>query len=130
MGSLPEALAVLYQKKDLGEIFVIGGHSLYLECLTTCKENCKLIIGTRINAEFKEADVFMPAIDSAEWAPLFVSETQSEKGLTFDFLIHGNRSLMRTEPEKVAPTRLMEWYKPHAEMQYLNCIREIIATGV
>lgn len=36
---------------------------------------------------------------------------------------------MREHPE-LLPTRLMQMYPKHSEMQYLECIRDVIKTGV
>ena len=49
-------------------------------------------------------------------------------GITFDYLVSANHKLIGESPELV-PTRLMEWYPKHPEMQYLECIKEVIASG-
>jgi len=90
--------------------------------------HCKLVIGTRINRDY-ESDVFMPAFED-RFEPLFVSQTYSMPAdrITFDHTFFGNRDLMSERPELI-PTRLMELYPRHAEMQYLDIIRDVMANG-
>ena len=89
---------------------------------------CKLIIATRINKEY-DSDVFMPAFED-RFDPLYVTQTRSQPkdGITFDHVFYGNRELLSQFPQLI-PTKLMEMYPPHAEMQYLECIREVMQTG-
>ena len=114
---------------NVAEVFVIGGSALYEEALSDEMSHlCKLIIGTRINKEF-EADVFMPAFEN-KFEPLFISQTYSQPAqqLTFDYVFYGNKDLLVERPELI-PTKLMEMYPRHAEMQYLDLIREVMETG-
>jgi dihydrofolate reductase len=73
--SIPNVFEYVEGQEDIGEVFVIGGSSIFDECLTTYKEKCKLVFTTRINKNFPEADVFMPTLPESDWAPVFVSET-------------------------------------------------------
>ena len=43
-------------------------------------------------------------------------------------MFYGNKELLKVHPELV-PTRAMALYPKHPEMQYLECIRDISATG-
>lgn len=122
--SLEDALASLSVNPKVNEIFIIGGAQIYEEALK--HEACKLVILTRIGKAF-EADTFMPRIEET-YTRLHVSRTYQHKDITYDFLFLGNRKLLSTKPELV-PTRLMERYPCHAEMQYLEIIKDIIETG-
>lgn len=77
--SLDAVFAFIDGHDDLfGEVYVIGGGAIYEECLTKYKDQCKLVIGTRINQDFEEADTFMPSpslSESKDFAPIFTSET-------------------------------------------------------
>lgn len=108
---------------------MIGGSSLYEKALTDYLHLCKLVINTRINKDF-EADVMMPEVPKDKFRPVFISQTYSQikDGITFDFMVQANAELMKANPE-LLPTRMMQWYPRHPEMQYLDCIREVIKTG-
>lgn len=69
----------------------------------------------------------MPDI-GASFEKLFVSKTEAEKDITFDFVILGNKELIRNEPE-LLPTRLLQEWIPHEEYQYLKIIRDCIDQG-
>ena len=112
----------------MNEIFVIGGSSLYTAAMTTHKDNCKLIIATRVNKKF-ECDVNVPDLEkSRDFEPLHVSQTESQDDITFDYCFFGNGELLAKRPDLI-PTSLMEKYPKHQEMQYLEIIDEIIQTG-
>ena len=114
--SLGASMEAVSSMEDVAEVFVIGGQSLYEESLSDAMVNqCKLVIGTRINRDF-EADVFMPEFED-RFEPLFVSQTFSQPAdqITFDYTFFGNRDLMAERPE-LLPTRLMELYPRHPEM--------------
>ena len=127
--SLGESLDAVSQMDNVAEVFVVGGQSLFEEALSDeMRHLCKLVVGTRINREF-ESDVFMPEFED-RFAPLFVSQTYSQPAdkITFDYRIYGNRELLAERPDLV-PTKLMELYPRHPEMQYLDIIREVMNTG-
>ena len=122
------ALEQLSANPKVNEIFVIGGSTIYDLALTKHSDLCKLIILTRINKDFA-ADVFMPKIDeSSTFTKLHISKTYSHKDITYDHVFLGNRSMMEHKPELI-PSRLMAKYPKHAEMQYLEIIKEIIESG-
>jgi len=58
--TLTEALDMVDRNE---EVFVIGGAEIYKESIDTAD---KLYI-THVDAEFKDADTFFPAIDSEKW---------------------------------------------------------------
>ena len=88
------ALTTLSGNQNVNEIFVIGGSSLYTAAMTTHKQNCKLIIATRINKKF-ECDVTVPDLEkSRDFEPLQVSQTQSQDDITFDYCFFGNGELL------------------------------------
>lgn len=72
----------------------------------------------------------MPKLNQQHFSVVFVSQTYSQikDGLTFDYHVSANKELIRQNPE-LLPTRLMSWYPKHPEMQYLECIREVMAKG-
>lgn len=131
---LSVALASLAANPRVNEIFVIGGASVYEQALKQYGDQCKLVILTRINKAFPEADTFMPRIpcdDETEGAPftkLYISQTYSHKDITYDYCFLGNRKLLQQRTDLI-PTRLMEKYPKHPEMQYLEIIKDIIETG-
>lgn len=72
----------------------------------------------------------MPEIPSDKFSPVFISQTfnQIKDGITFDYYVAANNKLMQANPE-LLPTRLMKMYTKHPEMQYLECIRDVIKSG-
>ena len=127
--SLDAALEMCDNFDSVGEVFVVGGEGIFKEALSdTYRDNCKLVIGTRINRDY-EADVFMPEFED-KFDPLFISQTYSQPAdkITFDYCIHGNRKLLSQRPDLV-PTKLMEMYPRHPEMQYLEIIKEVMESG-
>jgi dihydrofolate reductase / thymidylate synthase len=115
----------------ISEVFIIGGASVYEQSLKQFNEHCKLVIMTRINKAF-EADTFMPKIaceeEGGNFTRIHISKTYQYKEITYDFCFMGNKKLLQTKPELI-PTRLMEKYPKHPEMQYLEIIKDIIETG-
>lgn len=115
--------------QNIGEIYVVGGQGVFEKCLTEYQHLCKLVITTRINKDY-EADVYMPELPKDRFSPIFVSQTYSQiqDGITFDYCVQANNDIMRSNPE-LLPTRLMQMYPKHPEMQYLECIRDVILNG-
>ena len=115
----------------MNEIFVIGGATVYEQALKEFGEHCKLIILTRINKAY-EVDTFMPKFACEEeggaFTKIHISKSYSHQDITYDYCFVGNRKLLERRPELV-PTRLMEKYPKHPEMQYLEIIKDIIETG-
>lgn len=113
-----DALVQLSADPGVAEIFVIGGSSLYEASMTTHMQYCKLVIATRINKLF-ECDTFTLNLENQEenqhFAPLSISETYSDKDVTFDFCVFGNTGLLAQRPELI-PQKLMSKYPKHPEM--------------
>jgi len=132
MSGFEEALAMLSADSGIGEIFVIGGSSLYEASMTSLKDYCKLIITTRINKKF-ECDVNIMNLENSQenptFAPLSISETYSQADVTFDYCVFGNTDLLSRRPELV-PQKLMSKHPKHAEMQYLEIIDDVIQNGL
>ena len=59
---------------------------------------------------------------------IHVSETYSQKDITFDYIFFGNGDLLAQRPELV-PTNLISKYPKHAEFQYLEIIDDVIKNG-
>lgn len=126
------ALLSVSKNPKVGEVFIIGGASVYEQALKQFNDHCKLVILTRINKAF-EADTFMPKIlcdneEGAQFTRIHISKTYQHKDITYDFCFIGNKKLLSSKPELI-PTRLMEKYPKHPEMQYLEIIKDIIETG-
>jgi len=128
-----QAMHALSANPKINEIFIIGGNSLYETALKQMGEHCKLVILTRIGKTF-EADTFFPRLTTDDtdatsiFTKLHVSRTYSHKDITFDYCFIGNKKLLSQKPELI-PTRLLEKYPRHPEMQYLEIIKDIIETG-
>jgi len=127
-----KALESLSSDEGVGEIFVIGGTSLFDMSYgknAEFKNHCKLIMATRINKEF-ECDVFSRDLekDNSDFPPIHVSQTYSQGDITFDYCLFGNAELLSARPELV-PTRLIEKFPKHPELQYLEIIDDVIKTG-
>jgi dihydrofolate reductase/thymidylate synthase len=118
-------------------IFVIGGAAAYAEALAPASEPasaaaprvvCDTIYVTRVLRDF-ECDAFVPLVDEAAFALVALRPRQSENGVDFQFATFRNRALhglarsVRPSGAGAPPAR-------HEEHQYLDAIRDIIATGL
>lgn len=84
--SLPDALEGVSQLRNKGQVWVIGGQSIYEEALRL--PQCKKIYLTRIDKEF-ECDTFFPEIDEEIYKPLQVpDEDQEEDGIKYKFTVY------------------------------------------
>lgn len=74
----------------------------------------------------------MPKIASDEdggaFTKIHISKTYQYQDLTYDYCFMGNKKLLERKPELI-PSRLLEKYPKHPEMQYLEIIKDIIETG-
>lgn len=71
-------------------IYVIGGETVYRALLPYCKT----AYVTKVDAEFKDADAFMPNLDDLpEWEIESIGEEITEKDVTFRFVTYKNLSL-------------------------------------
>ena len=94
MSDFEEALVKLSNDSSVGEIFIIGGSSLYEDCFGKYAKHCKLVLATRINKKF-ECDTFVPSLEKeSPFTPLHISQTQSQDDITFDFVFYGNTELL------------------------------------
>merc|ERR1712130_892619 len=76
--SVAEALKSLGTRKDVADIFVIGGQRAYEEALAM--EACQRIYMTRVGKDV-ECDAFFPAFDETQYKVVHVSKTISHKEL-------------------------------------------------
>jgi len=127
--SVASAVEVLQTRGDVGEMFVIGGHSAYQEALSL--PNCDRIFLTRIGKDF-ECDTFFPTFNEADFHVAHVSATKSQKNVPFDFIVYerdGDRARGAKPCASLAAAggagKLL-----HEEYQYLDAIRDIIDNGV
>jgi dihydrofolate reductase/thymidylate synthase len=99
------ALEILFDRPDVGDIFVIGGGQIYRQAIN--HQNCsKLIITKMINTH--DCDVFFPEID------LNMYEPDSE--ITYD-----------KDYYRVTYNRIRE--KTHDELQFINVLKQIMTKG-
>lgn len=87
--SLPDALEGVSQLRNKGQVWVVGGQSIYEEALRL--PQCKRIYLTRIDREF-ECDTFFPDIDESIYKltadPSVPEEEQEEDGIKYKFTVY------------------------------------------
>ena len=84
--SLDEALDMLSGLgAGLGEVFVIGGASVYNEAIN--HPSCQKVILTEIDKEF-DCDVFFPILDVAEFSLVSSSEPVLEAEISYRYCIY------------------------------------------
>ena len=125
-----DALTKLSNNPKVNEVFVVGGQTIYDLALNSYADYCKLIVMTRINKAF-EVDTYMPTMKKGVFTqPLYISKTYSHQDITYDYCFLGNNKLIKEKgASEMIPTRLFEKYPKHAEMQYLEIIKDIIDNG-
>ncbi|MFZ5390924.1 MAG: dihydrofolate reductase [Patescibacteria group bacterium] len=80
--SFDQVLQDLVVRPDIGEIFIIGGASVYAMAIK--QPSCTKLYLTRIDKEF-DCDVFFPKVDENVFVESSVSEVQQEKGVNYRF---------------------------------------------
>ena len=122
--SLTEALEHVSSSSLKGnKTFVIGGAGLFTEAIA--HDRCSTVYATRIGVDPWECDVSVPKLEGVvrDWVPVSVSKTHSvSEAIPYDFVEFRNPVMFK--PGSVAPSL------DHAEFQYLNLIKKIIAEGV
>lgn len=87
--SLPDALEGVSQLRNKGQVWVVGGQSIYEEALRL--PQCKRIYLTKIDKEF-ECDTFFPEIDESIFKltddPEVPTEEQEEDGIKYKFHVY------------------------------------------
>ncbi|GLJ59518.1 hypothetical protein SUGI_1512310 [Cryptomeria japonica] len=87
--SLPDALEGVSQLRNKGQVWVIGGQSIYEEALRL--PQCKRIYLTRIDREF-ECDTFFPELDESVYKltsdPAVPEEEQEEEDVKYRFTVY------------------------------------------
>lgn len=87
--SLPAALEGVSQLRNKGNVWIVGGQSIYEEALKL--PQCKRIYLTRIHAQF-ECDTFFPEIDPTIYketkCPDVPGEEQEEDGVRYNFTVY------------------------------------------
>jgi dihydrofolate reductase / thymidylate synthase len=121
--SLSEALSkdgltkALPDGQTLGDVFVIGGSSVYDQCIGSCH---KLYL-TRVKKQF-ECDTFFK-FDESAFELKSSSGILKDSDIPYEFLTYERKDDVKTSPlkkQKVA----------HEEYQYLQLIKDIIDTGI
>jgi dihydrofolate reductase/thymidylate synthase len=153
--SVAEAVKALEARKDVAEIFVIGGQAAYQEALGMSE--LQRIFLTRVGKDL-ECDAFFPAFDDAIFKPVHVSTTSTHKELAYDFVVYERVASERAASKeattaageedapaakvarKEASSHVYTFSAPlvaagdrkflHEEYQYLDAIRKIIDEGV
>jgi len=129
--SVANAIEQLSSRKDIAEIFVIGGQVAYKEALQM--QGCSYIFMTRIAKQF-ECDAFFPALDDGQFKIGFVSATQSHQSIPYDFVTYERLDSESTvSPKELSPAVAAAGGTgefSHEEYQYLNAIQEIIKKGI
>lgn len=83
-GSFEAALKILEGRKDIDNVWVIGGANVYRQALEM-PELHRLYV-TEILDTF-ECDAFFPEFDSEDFYPIDMSKTYEENGIQYRFLI-------------------------------------------
>lgn len=87
--SLPDALEGVSQLRNKGQVWVIGGQSIYEEALRLSQ--CKRIYLTRIDKEF-DCDTFFPEIDETVYKPTSDPDVpegeQEEDDIKYKFTVY------------------------------------------
>lgn len=87
--SLPDALEGVSQLRNKGQVWVVGGQSIYEEALRL--PQCKRIYLTRIDKEY-ECDTFFPDIDETTYKltsdPQVPEEEQEEDGVKYKYTVY------------------------------------------
>lgn len=65
--------------------FIMGGGSIYAQAL----EQCDKLFLTEVHTTCPSADTYFPTFDKSRWKELSRSETLSEEGLTYEFVVYG-----------------------------------------
>ena len=116
VSSLEEAYSTInsIQNSNKKNIFIIGGGSIYSECLQN--PNCNKLYITRIYKKY-ECDSFFPDIPS-KFKLSTVSPYFEENGVYYQKLTYINSDI----------SIVNEW-KNMEEFQYLDCLNRIVKTG-
>ncbi|MFA4819212.1 MAG: dihydrofolate reductase [Patescibacteria group bacterium] len=81
--SLDEAIAKAAELPNVGEIFIIGGASVYKQAISHPK--CTKLYLTQIEAEF-DCDTFFPIVDKAIFKEVSASDWVEERGVKYRFI--------------------------------------------
>lgn len=91
--SLPDALEGVSQLRNKGQVWIVGGQSIYKEALEL--PQCKRIYLTKIDKEF-ECDTFFPEIDENVYTlssdPNVPEEEQEEDGITYRYTVYDRKA--------------------------------------
>ena len=130
--SFQDALRLLVEQRmsTLGDVYVIGGASIYAEALRS--KLCKEILLTTVRKEF-ECDTYFPDVTSLGFAKSHSVEAHVQDGIAIDMAVYTQRN----EAEAVQSIAIAPPMIPsdasapaaHPEMQYLHLIRQIIESG-
>mmetsp|Transcript_19874 Transcript_19874/g.50122 ORF Transcript_19874/g.50122 Transcript_19874/m.50122 type:complete len:497 (-) Transcript_19874:158-1648(-) len=125
--TLAAAVEFCEASQDVESIFVIGGERVFTEAMPLYSN----IYLTRVGKQF-DCDVFFPVIDLKEFRPVEVTKTKSYEEIPFDFVRYARTPAAEeaggSAPEVVvsgSPGVKLE----HEELQYLDMIKDIVATG-
>jgi dihydrofolate reductase / thymidylate synthase len=132
-GSLNEAMAILsgaeYSEK-VHDVFIIGGASVYEEALTS--PSCAKVFLTEVINEIDGLDTFFPRVPADKFRLIKRSKLQQSNEFSFRFAeyesIPNDEIVDGSAPPLPKPTGAAAVNAE--EMQYLNIVKDILATGV
>ena len=120
-GALDEALALLAARRPaVGDIFVIGGASVYAEALRSPR--CRAVYLTTIHAEVA-CDAFVPDIEALGFTRSRAIEAHVHDGVALDMSLFERCAAPPPPPRPPPPP------PRHEEHQYLDLIRDVIENG-
>lgn len=123
---------------SVATIFAIGGVSMFQEVLANpeAKVCCSTLHLTRVHSPAYECDVVVPdlaQVDEDTYAPVQWSERRADGDAEIQFWTYRRRTLHHLQRSS-CPTLYRgppaPWSGEHEENQYLDCIRDILATGL
>lgn len=118
--SLDAALETLdsdEMKKEIDQIYIIGGESIYREAMASSL--CSKIYLTQVDTEVPDLDTFFPFIPAHRFKQTNRSAAIVEKDLKYRF----------TEYDSI-PEDIEYKYQNLEELQYLDIVKDIISNGV
>ena len=132
--SFQDALRLLAEERvsTLGDVYVIGGASIYAEALRS--KLCKEILLTTVRKEF-ECDTYFPDVTSLGFSKSHSVEAHVHDGVAIDMAVYAQKSEAEAAqstagvPPMVPSGAAAAAAASHPEMQYLDLIRQIIESG-
>ena len=124
-----------HKRKEYGKVFIVGGESLYKECIRRINE-CEHIYFTRVHNRYL-VDTYFPLIDKSLYEK-FISIDREDKEIRYTFEVY--RNIVELDDEKDNIVRKMISNKLYLQEQvfydidtdetkYLNLLKHIMKNG-